>query len=267
MRLSVVLPVKAPTPFLRAMTEFCIRTMRAHADEDFELIVCEVGAGRWFDPSFGDFIVDRPFDKPEARIDQYHYFDPPIGGVRESNVGIRSAKADFIVTTGNDVIVPQGWDSELLRVFEERPHDCGLAALSAYEPGAIIGPPTAANLIVEGMYSPFNMFRKGWEYDEAFQRVYQDSDLVLRMCEKGLRTYRSCRKHVHHLLKMTNDAVDSEAHRKALEKDEELFYSRWGNSPLAMFGLIRSGSYAYGHEFESFMREVGRPGHPANRRR
>ena len=240
-KISVVLPVLAPTLFLKAMTEFAIRTLRAHADNEFELIVVEAE---------GDY-----FKNSNLGLDKYLNFSPKIGGVREINAGIRVSTGEFIVTAGNDVIVPEHWDTHLLRCFEER-KDCGLAALSAFEPGAIIGPPTPVPMMIEGMYSPFNMFRRGWEYDESYLRVYQDSDLVMRMYEAGLRSFRSCYASVHHLLRMTNDTVDTAAHNEQLGKDEKLFYSRWGRSPLTAFAMIRSGMYHYGKEYEAWARPI-----------
>ena len=244
-KISVVLPVLAPTPFLRAMTEFAIKTLRAHADNPFELVVVEA-VHDWFDPARFKSGND------EWTIEKYLNFTPPIGAVQEGNAALDAATGDFIVYTGTDVIVPQGWDTELLSLFE-RP-DCGVAALSAFEPGWIIGPREPLDLVVEGMFSPFMMFRKGERFDEAYQRVYIDSDLVMRIYERGLRAFRSCRKHVWHFGSVTNKHA-GEAHARketsALALDEGLFYQRWGKSPLAMFGMIRAGQWLYGHEHES----------------
>lgn len=254
-RISVVLPVihLDDKPFLAAMSEFCIKTLRLHADNPFELVVVEA-VGNYFDTREWS-----PATNPDLRPDIYLNFNPKIGGVKEINAGIRASSGEFIVTAGNDVIVPPHWDTELLRCFEER-KDCGIAALSAAEPGAHIGPPFACDMIVEGMYSPFNMFRRGWEYDEAFHRIYQDSDLIMRMYEAGLRSYRSCRAMVHHLLRMTNDSVDAAEHNRLIGPDERLFYQRWENSPLAMFAMIRCGQYQYGKEHESWLRPIHRHG-------
>lgn len=251
-QISVVLPLMAPTPFLRALAEFTIRTLRAHAeDPSFELIVAEAG-GDYFDPE-----KMRWRNSDDGHIDKYLGFTPPIGGIKETNTAIDAARGEFIVSTGSDVIVPQGWDTELLRVFAERPKDCGIASLSAYEPGAVIGPRESQDRIVEGMFSPFNMFRNGWRLDEAYQRIYQDSDLVMRMYEEGLRAYRSCRKHVHHLGSMTTQVIAAQVgHDLALAKDERLFYRRWGKSPLAMFGMIRFGQQTYGKEHEAWERPI-----------
>lgn len=253
-KISVVLPVLAPTPFLRAMTEFAIQTLRAHADNEFELIVVEAESGddeeRYFDPAHyaGSYSA-------QDCANQYLYFNPKIGGVKELNAGVLAATGDFVVSTGNDVIVPPHWDTELLRCFEER-WDCGVASLSAFEPGAIIGPPQPVDMIVEGMYSPFMMFRRGRRFCEDYLKIYQDSDFIMQTYENGLRAYRSCRAHVHHLLRMTSDRVDQELHKQQLAHDERLFYERWSDSPFAMFGMIRYGQITYGREYEAHLRPI-----------
>lgn len=261
MKISVVLPIFVPSPFLRAMTEFCIKTLRMHADNGFELVVVEAGEG-YFDPiPFGLSTASREDIEgrysqgeldPLLRIDKYLNFNPKIGGIKETNEGIHAASGEFIVLAGNDVIVPQHWDTELLKCFEER-KDCGIAALSALEPGSIVGPAEAEDRIVEGMYTPFNMFRKGWEYDESYRKIYQDPDMIFRMYEAGLRCFRSCRAHVHHLCRMTTSLKEeAEQHAKDLAHDERLFYKRWGKSPLAIFALTRCGQYHYGQEHKSW---------------
>lgn len=263
-KISVVLPVLAPTPFLRAMTEFAIKTLRAHADLPFELVVVEAEGGPqagYFDPEYwqgarGMIICEDRADKVvSVRADKYLLFNPKIGGVKELNAGVDAASGEFIVSTGNDVIVPPHWDTELLRVFDLYA-DCGVAALSAFEPGAIIGPPEVQDRVVEGMYSPFMMFRRGQRFDEAYTKIYQDSDLIMRLYGQGLRAYRSCRAHVHHLLRMTSDRVDVERHRRELAVDEKLFYQRWGASPLMMFGMIRYGHWVYSREHESLTNPI-----------
>ena len=105
---------------------------------------------------------------------------------------------------------------------------------------------------VEGMFSPFMMYRKGWRLDDAFVKTYSDSDLVMRMHEKGLRCYRSCGLFVHHLARMTTDRVEPEKHQRDLAQDERLFYRRWGKNRSLLFGMIRSGQVQYGREHLSF---------------
>ena len=267
-KISVVLPVLAPTPFLRAMTEFAIKALRCNAVEPFELIVAEAVHDH-FDPEslssgHGTMSVKQSgglwnYD-PLLKIDKYLNFNPKIGGIKESNAAIDVATGEFIVLAGTDVIVPPGWDAELLRVFAEAP-DCGAAALSAFEPNATIGPREPLDLVVEGMFSPFMMIRnhQGWRWDEAYQRIYQDSDLILRMRAKGLHPYRSCRAHVWHLGSVTNKGAGPEHAAecaRALAHDERLFYRRWGKSPTATFAMMRGGAQIYGHEHDAYTAKI-----------
>ena len=258
--ISVILPILAPTPFLRALAEFSIKTLRINAafPDRYELIVAEAGAEH-FDPK-----TSGGTSREELRIDKYLGFVPPRGGIRETNAAIDRAEGEFVLFTGTDVIVPGGWDDELLRIFAER-HDCGAASLSAFEPNYTIGPraPIPPEQIpsgmVEGMFSPFTMFRRGWRLDEAYQRIYQDSDLIMRMREKGLHPYRSVRKHLWHLGSVTNTGAGPEhaaAHARALAHDERLFYKRWGASPTATFAMIRAGSQIYGREHEAALAKI-----------
>lgn len=250
-KISVVLPILVPTPFLQAMTEFTIQTLRMHADNDFELVVVEA-ENRYFDS------LERNLPRDSMlRIDQYLNFSPKIGALKEFNAGIDAAQGEFIVGMGNDVIVPPHWDTELMLPFLKQA-DCGASALSAFEPGAIVGPQQAIPYpeFVEGMYSPFMMFRKGWRVDESYHKIYQDSDLILRMYAAGLKSFRSCRAHVHHLVRMTSDRVEQEKHAQDLAHDERLFYQRWASSPYMMFGLIRSGRIAYGQEHEAWLSPI-----------
>ncbi len=253
-KLSVVLPVLAPTPFLCAMTEFAIKTLRAHADNYFELIVVEAEHD-YFDTANDEAYPTVWEGTNNMWIDKYLNFNPKIGGVKELNAGVDAASGDIILSTGNDVIAPPHWDTELLRCFEERA-DCAVASLSAFEPGAVIGPRQAEDRVVEGMYSSFMAFRRGWRFDESYVKIYQDSDLIMRVYEAGQRAYRSCRAHVHHLLRMTSDRVEPEQHALDLARDERLFYKRWGKSPLAMFAMIRTGVQVYGRESEGWTNQI-----------
>lgn len=242
MKISVIMPLLVPTPFLQAMTEFAIKTLRLHADQPFELVVVEAN-WRYFDPE----TLTRD-DVPEGiHPDIYLNLPGKPTQVQELNAAVDAATGDLLVFTGNDLIAPPHWDTELKLPFEKY-KDCGASALSAFEPGGTIGPDFPMDLIVEGMYSPFMAFKKGWRYDEAYERVYQDSDLIMRLYGAGLRSYRSCRAQVHHLLRMTNDRIGPVAHNAALARDEKIFYERWHRSPLMMYGVIRMGQWVFGRE-------------------
>lgn len=256
-KISVVMPIKSTTPFLQHMTDFAIKTLRSHAHDPFELVVVEAGIDH-YRPEKNPLMYRWKHGTPVVGQceDQYFYFNPGIGGIKESNIGIDACKGDFILLAGTDVIAPPNWDLELLRMFEGIP-DCGIASLSAFEPNATIGPREPIDLVVEGMFSPFMMIRNHteWKWDESYERMYQDSDLVLRMRANGLHPYRSCRMHVWHLGSVTNKQAGLEHvanHNRSLARDERLFYERWGNCPYASFAMMRAGAQVYGREHEAY---------------
>ncbi len=255
--ISVVMPVLAPTPFLRAMTEFAIKTLRLHADNPFELVIVEAGASHFMPDNYRDLDQDR-----SLVADVYRTFQPPIGGVKECNAGFNAASGEFLVMTGNDIIVPPHWDTYLLTPFDQR-HDCGMSTMAIHEPGAIIGPkpgePTPPEF-TEGMFSAFTMFRnkdfktnQPWRYDEHFERIYQDSDLYMRISEAGYRSYRYNRAHAYHFGAMTNRTANTATHNpklhaEAVARDEAKFYHRWGDNPTWSFAMVRHPQLSYGHE-------------------
>ena len=125
-KISVVLPVYNQRPWVVAMTEFAIKSLRLHAaDPNFELIVVEA-EHHTCDPAVGS-----KFSEGLLRVDKYLNFNPKIGGVKEVNAGIDNATGEFILVSGTDIIVPPRWDAELLRLFDDI-EDCGSACLSAF---------------------------------------------------------------------------------------------------------------------------------------
>lgn len=259
-KISVVLMLLTPTAFLRAMTEFSIKALRINADDpNFELVVVEAD-GEHFE-KYGPEGRTRIATDVDLRIDKYVSFNPKIGGVKELNAGIDLCTGEYIVFTGNDIFVPAHWDTELRKPFDMY-SDCGISSLSAKEPGAIVGPGINHPIIVEGMYSPFCMWQRRttlpYRMDEAYIKVYQDSDFVMRMYGAGKRAYRNCNAHVHHLARMTSDNVEVDKHKRELAADEETFYQRWQHSPLMIYGMIRYGKWHYGQEHQSLWGPIHR---------
>lgn len=188
---------------------------------------------------------------PGCRPDVYIHNDKRIGITVELNQGIDASDGDFVVHAGNDVIVTDGWDDAMLEPFR-RYKDAGVTCCAATEPGAFIGPPHPMNLITEGMFSPFMMFRRGWKFDEGYYGCYSDSDLVMRHYDAGLRAYRNCAVIIHHLGHVAQNQGLSDRGAWDIAHGERRFYERWGGSPLMMFGMIRSSVQAYGREYEGW---------------
>ena len=248
-KVSVVLPLLLPDAFTVALTEFCIKAMRVCADQPFELVVVETGTNH-FDPHKGG-----PVDASVVP-DVYVHVANKRTYVQDFNAGGNAASGEYLVHMGNDVIVNDGWIGALLEPFD-RFNDCGVSACSATEPGAFIGPRVAMpGMIVEGMFAPMMMFHNKWRLDDAYEAGYSDSDLIMRIYTAGLRAYRNCRVIVHHMDRITWSRAYKDRGNAQIAVGEELFYQRWGSSPLAMFQIIKSGASVYGREHESILRQI-----------
>jgi len=249
MNISVILPIYAPTPFLQAMTEFCLKALHCNAKQPdkLEVVVVEVGQ-----PNFEPL---RTHLNANMHIDSYVNFPERTGHItKEFNAGVDKATGDLIVHAGNDVIVPPGWD-DLLREPFEKYSDCGISSLAAREAGAIIGPDQPLPMIVEGWYSPFMCWRNGWKFDEEYLGCFCDSDIIMRHYAAGFRAYRNLKAFVWHMNNITHSLASSrEMVNREIAQGKELFYRRWGDSPLWAFGMFRSGGILWGREHEAWTR-------------
>lgn len=249
-RISVVIPIYAPMRFQRDMTVFAIKTLRANATEDFDIVIAEAG-GDHFRP-------EKWAHDPSMRIDKYIHFPQKIGILKELHAAFDLVTTEFIAQGANDVIVPPKWDELFLEPFD-RFKLCGISSLSALEPGGCVGPRQPVNLIVEGWYAPMMMFRKHWRMCEDYPSGwYADHDFIMRVYSEGLHAFRHCGAHVMHLNHMTNGSVDKAQHARDLALAEEIFYSRWGNSPLAVYGMLRTGVQIWGREHEAWLNQIPR---------
>ncbi len=229
---SVILPVLLGHEWHYHLTEFVVKTMRCTAPP-FELVIVETGSKKL------EHLADVYIHRPERTT-----------LVKDSNAGFDASHGDFRIQTGNDVIMKPGWLEALHEPFLKY-KDCGISTLSVAEPGAFIGPRQPQALIVEAMYGPLMMFRKEWKLDPVYISMASDNDLVMRIYNAGLRSYRNCRVQVFHLGGVTWGSAYSAAESKQ-NQDEGLktFYERWGDSPLMMLHMFRRGGVAFGREHE-----------------
>jgi hypothetical protein len=250
MKISVVLPVlDLSDPFMFELTRFVIKALRLNTQLEYELVVVETLSARLRRWSHSH--SELAFDEQAGRIDQYIHCPEKTNGVKDTNLGINAASGDIIIVTANDIIVTAGWLEAIVECFE-RCADCGLASLSASEPGHLVGPAKRLPLIVEGSYTPIMAFRKGWALDEAYAGGYSDSDLIMRIYAAGMRAYRHCGVQVHHLNHLTIKTRGMAGHQEIAD-GEKLFYERWGGSPLMMFQVIKFGGSIYGREHEALL--------------
>jgi len=258
-KISVVLPLLLPDEFTVSMTRFCLDALRINASgkHEVELVIVETGSLRFapegFEKEYASIIPTRVGRTTfgDSRF-QYHHFPTKRTYVLDWNAGADAATGDYLVHIGNDVIVGKDWDEALMEPFR-RFKDCGVSTTSALEFGnAPIGHRTPVpGVVVEGMFAPLMMFRKGWKFDEAYEGGYSDSDLVMRMYEEGLRAYRSYSSVCWHFGPMTTwerAYADKDKGWGQVNKGEETFYRRWKGSAHWMYAMIRGGGLQYGKE-------------------
>lgn len=233
--ISVVLPVVHKHEWQLVMTRYCVEMMRTCTERKFQLVIVETGKSMRACKDLADrYIHVREFGNP----------------TKDVNLGVDAAQGEYVVYTGNDILMKPGWLEALLEPFEKF-DDCGMSTLAVGEPGAMVGSPEPRG-IVEGMYGPLTMFAKGWRYDESFRSMRADDDLAMRICNAGLRCYRNNRVSVFHLMRQTFDTVFSQKERDEIRAEADaLFRRRYQDSPLWMANMILAGHVIYGREHEN----------------
>lgn len=225
---SVILPIMIMNNEQKLMTDHCISIMRSTTNIPFELIIVEAKSHLFSE--YNTFSNDNLL-----RCEKYLHFPEPIGCSREFNQGIKISEGKFIIHTGNDVFVKQGWLEALLECFKIE--DCGAATLASNELSH-----TPMDKIMEGVWCPLMMWRKGWEFDETFPNVFCDSDLVMRLYEAGFRMYRNYKVVVEHIGEVTSKSRwTPEEDLARFNKWKDVFVEKHGRSHLLMSKILIEG--------------------------
>lgn len=250
MSISVIFPALFTDPWQPDLADFVLRTMVGKTKLDFELVIVETGS---------DALADREY----VRNQRYIHRPKVTKLTTDLNDAIRESSGDYLVHIGIDVIVQDFWLEAMLEPFSLF-KDCGASTIRVAEPGAIIGTMGNANSFDESMYGPLMMWAREknaqeWLFDEAFEDHSADSDLIMRIYQAGMRSYRSNKAFAWHLNKVTWSRQENTKERE--KKARELFESRYKDSPLMMAKMMMGGLLAYGREndikpapFISFLR-------------
>lgn len=198
--------------------------MRATTKVPFELIIVESGSS-YFKYASIDF----------ENSDIHHIsFTKPLGYAKEFNQAIDEASGDYIVHIGNDIFTRPGWLEALLKCFEIE--DCEAATLASSDLKH-----EAMDKIMEGIYCPLMMFKKGWHFDEDYKDVFLDTDLIMRIYESGKRMYRNWSVVITHLNQQTFGQQTQQQKDEKFNKAKELFVSKHNNSNLLMYRVLTEG--------------------------
>ena len=224
-KVSVFLPVFIKDAMQIEMTKFAIAAMRHSTKLPFELVIVETGTHE-----------SRLF---EDYCDVHISFPKPAGYVKELNAGLDACTGTKIAVTGNDVFMAYGWLEALLECFNIS--DCGIATLSSSDLKDKLSRPTPR--ILEGVWGPLMMFGSQWRFDPDYDRVFIDTDLIMRVYAAGLRSYRNWSVMVHHLGQVTHQSLlDANKQNDAFQSGYALFKKKHAkNDHLLMHRCLTEG--------------------------
>ena len=241
---SVVVPCLTEHRWQADLTRACIDIARHTTEVPYELVVAEaVGAephGSYFAPSGQVFAT--PLDRIKFGVDK-HFFNPNKGNANgDTNTGMNLCEGEIIVVLTNDVFVKPGWLEYLLECFDRFP-DCGMASLGTTDHTN----ERAVNAIVEGVWCPVFAIpnRPEFRFDAMeFPSEWGDYDLLMRIYQAGLRSYRNLNILCNHLGRATNGNASDPEKAARIEEYRQKFLNRWGPTPQSssiMFRALMSG--------------------------
>lgn len=216
---SVLLPVLHAEAWQVHMTEACLQIMRATTEVDYELVMVETRTKHF---------------EGHPLVSKHKHYPSGIGYVPELNAGLDLCEGEYVVIPGNDIFMRPGWLEALLEPFKKF-KDCGVSTLASsdlkMQPGEYIG---------EGVWGPLMCFKRGWRFDPDFKRLFIDTDLIMRIYEAGLRSYRNFKVVVGHLNQGTHTSLfNAQESRKLMDEGLALFKRKH----MAVGGHLRMFHY------------------------
>lgn len=199
------------------MTLETLKTLRESADKPFKLIIAETGTKHL---------------KSEADVYFHEKERHHSRSTRPINKGLESFDTEYITFFSNDVYLPHGFLGAMEKCFEVAP-DCGAATLGTTEHRDV-----EQSLVREANYWPVAMLSRKCVadvglFDEAIPGVWNDTDYLLRMYEKGYRMYKNLSKTLHHLVGQTHIKHDSD-HLAIYQKNKKYFEEKHKNTKQAV---------------------------------
>lgn len=220
-KISVVLPIMINEPWQKEMTDCCIKTMLCTTTIPFELVIIET--------------LSKYYDNGTGYI--YQHVDEKLGYNFDFNKGIDISTGDYIVHMGNDIFVRPGWLEAMLKCFEIP--DCGAATLASSDLKH-----QQQNLILEGLYFCIMMLkREDFKFcPEEFPAVFGDSDMIMRLYQKGKRMYRNWNVLIHHLVSQTwKPLTSNQEHEVEFNLRKQMFIEKHKGSPLLIYRAMVEG--------------------------
>lgn len=213
---SVVMPVWITEPAWQVpMTVCAVETLRKTGG-NVEIVIVEA------DGTYCESLADRYLSRPKTT------------GVKDFNAGLETASGEFIVHVANDIFVRPGWKEAMLDCFHIP--DCGVATVASSDICS-----STYDSIMEGIYGPFMMFRKGWALDEQFVGPFSDADLILRQYKAGFRSYRNWRVRIVHLPHTSWKIQSKQEQDRVFNEAKQQFINKHQGCPLYVYRVFCEG--------------------------
>jgi glycosyltransferase involved in cell wall biosynthesis len=218
MKISVMFPVYLPTREHRDMTDKVIYLAKTRTKAHLEWVIVETCSNYYRDEA-DVYIHEKERTTPNASM----------------NAGFKACSGDYVIFLSNDVVVCENWVDLLTDCFTQH-DDCGIASLGNNEHGDI-----PRDEIKEQMYFAVCMLRKedAW-YDSNYKRVWDDTDLVMRLHAMGKKFYKNLNGLVYHKTHSTMGEYAGD--RAEYDRCQEYFIKKYqGFSSDPMFRKLAYG--------------------------
>lgn len=201
-KISVVFPVYLPTPKHKDMTDKSLYMAKERTSLDLEWVIVETCSKHYMHDA-------------DIYIHESNKTTPNIS----VNNGFSVASGDYVCFLANDVFVGDGWAERMLECFEKE--DCGISTLGNNEHGDV-----QQDKIVEDVYFSVCMIPKheAW-LDRSYNNLYDDTDLIMRLYSKGLKSYKNLSCIVEHLRHATYGVNDLNSETNVWQRD--YFRDKW----------------------------------------
>ena len=218
-KVSVILPILIKEDWQEVMTEACIKTMKCTTNIPYELIIVESGSD-----TFKRLAHKHIMIKEESTY------------TKDFNKGANNASGDILIQIANDIFTKPGWLEAILACFKIP--DCSAATLASSDLKH-----QSINRIMEGMWGPLMAFPSTFRFDEQFENIFSDADLVMRIYETGQRMYRNWNVVVTHLYQQTysGEYNSKEKMDAQFNKGKQLFIEKHKDSNLLMYRVLSEG--------------------------
>lgn len=217
MKISVVIPVYAPSQKHILMTVKCIELAKSNTNIDFDTVIVET-CSNYFAEYADVYIYERQRTTADISI----------------NRAFNCCRGDYVVLLTNDVMVTKGWLEALIEPFNKF-NDCGVSTLASNQFNH-----KKEDKVEEGIWgSVFMTQRKYASFDENYINSWEDSDLWMRIYSDGLKMYRNFNCVVEHNPGQTvyNDKLTQDN----WESNRKYFIKKWKNSHIPLYNILVEG--------------------------